>query len=202
MRSVSSMPVDPVTPRSSVPGEQRARKIAYSNKISAPHAWREMIGCIAPLSVKESNYSVHFTLGFDVYRIDNIVDSYPYIFFIHCCYRKTKSDSNSPLTRKVLAKYRHLTKEPMESSAGRASICLSTGLGSRGLNVSSAAGGFLPVGEVAGCCLFSSLLAFLLVERPFLNLLKDSLSDFLKDFRREIGVSPAPVRSKTDLKVR
>lgn len=46
----------------------------------APHAWREMIGCIAPLSVKESNYSVHFTLGFDVYRIDNIVDSYPYIF--------------------------------------------------------------------------------------------------------------------------
>lgn len=83
----------------------------------------------------------------------------------------------------------------MASSDGRASICLSTGLGSRGLNVSSAPAGFLAVGEVAGCCL-SSLLAFLRVERPFLNLLKDSLSDFLNDFRREIGVSPAPVRSE------
>lgn len=102
-----------------------------------------------------------------------------------------------PLTRKVLAKYRHLTKEPMESSDGRASICLSTGLGSRALNASSVPGGFLPAGEVAGCCCLSSLLAFLLVERPFLNLLKDSLSDFLNDFLREIGVSPAPVRSRS-----
>lgn len=29
-------------------------------------------------------------------------------------------------------------------------------------------------------------------ERPFLRRLKDSRSDFLNDFRREIGVSPAP----------
>lgn len=40
------------------------------------------------------------------------------------------------------------------------------------------------------------LLAFVRrCERPFLNLLKDSLRDFLNDFRREIGVSPAPERS-------
>lgn len=36
-------------------------------------------------------------------------------------------------------------------------------------------------------------------DLPFLNLLKDSLSDFLKDFRRDIGPSPDPDISNTHL---
>lgn len=40
-----------------------------------------------------------------------------------------------PLTIKVLAKYRHLTIEPIPSSTALASICLSIGLASNGVNV-------------------------------------------------------------------
>lgn len=48
----------------------------------------------------------------------------------------------------------------------------------------------------SGAVFCVGLLAFVRrCERPFLNLLNDSLRDFLKDFRREMGVSPAPDRS-------
>lgn len=58
---------------------------------------------------------------------------------------------NLPFIRKVLAKYKHLTNEAMESSTGLASICLSTGLASNGLkSPCSVVGGFLAGGEV-GC---------------------------------------------------
>ena len=46
--------------------------------------------------------------------------------------------------------------------------------------------GGLPVAVVALRC-----------DRPFLHRRKDSLNDFLNDFLREIGVSPAPERSKS-----
>lgn len=43
---------------------------------------------------------------------------------------------NSPLIRKLLAKYKHRTIDPFESSTGLASICLSIGLASSGLKES------------------------------------------------------------------
>lgn len=81
------------------------------------------------------------------------------------------------------------------SSTGLASICLSTGLASNGENVPAPSASF-PVrfGVVPDGLLVGE--AALLVDLPFLNLLNDSLKDFLNDLRREIGVSPAPERSK------
>lgn len=59
----------------------------------------------------------------------------------------------------------------------------------------AAGGSFLDGGEAG--VLPCGLLAFgRRVDLPLRRRRKDSLSDFLKDFRREIGVSPAPVRSK------
>ena len=42
---------------------------------------------------------------------------------------------------------------------------------------------------------FSSAAAFRLSDLRFLSRLKDSLRDFLNDFRRDIGVSDVPVTS-------
>lgn len=78
--------------------------------------------------------------------------------------------------------------EPIASSTGRASICLSIGFASKGLNVSSLAG--LRAGGDVACPEAGELVGFLRVDRPLRNLLKDSRNDFLKDLRREIGVSP------------
>lgn len=48
------------------------------------------------------------------------------------------------------------------------------------------------VGEVG---LLAPLLSVCLVDLPLRRRRKDSLNDFLKDLRREIGASPAPDRS-------
>lgn len=92
------------------------------------------------------------------------------------------------------AKYKQRTNDPIESSTGLASICRSTGLASSGVNVSSCCAGFRTTGAF---CFSSLLLSVLRCDLPFLSRRKDSLSDFLNDFRREIGESPAPVRSET-----
>lgn len=96
------------------------------------------------------------------------------------------------------------------SSTGLASICLSTGLASRGENGPSPSPpppDFLPLGDVAPAAGVLEGDAARLVERPLRKRLNDSRNDFLKDLRREIGVSPAPERSrkinfyKTSLKI-
>lgn len=84
--------------------------------------------------------------------------------------------------------------EPIASSTGLASICRSTGFASKGLT-SSDGGNFLDGGDV-GVLLWGLLVFCRLVERPLRRRRNDSRNDFLKDLRREIGVSPAPVRSK------
>lgn len=94
---------------------------------------------------------------------------------------------------------------PSASSTGRASICRSTGLASNGLNGAelslSEGGSFRPGGDV-GVVPPDGEVAFVgeaarLVDLPFRRRRKDSRSDFLKDLRRDIGVSPAPERSIT-----
>lgn len=85
----------------------------------------------------------------------------------------------------------HRTVPPIESSTGLASICLSTGRGSIGLLT------FCPLtGDVWP--LFSPALPF--VVRPLLKRLNDSRKDFFKDFRREIGPSPAPDKSNFEFR--
>lgn len=82
------------------------------------------------------------------------------------------------------------------SSTGLASICLSIGLASSGENGASASPPpFFPEGDVGPAVGVFVGEAARLVERPLRSLLNDSRSDFLKDLRRDIGVSPAPERS-------
>lgn len=115
-----------------------------------------------------------------------------------------KNQQNIPLTRKLRAKYKQRTMLPSASSTGRASICRSTGLASSGLNGAelslSEGGSFRPGGDVGVVPPDGDVAAFvgeaaLLVDLPFRRRRKDSRSDFLKDLRRDIGVSPAPERS-------
>lgn len=95
--------------------------------------------------------------------------------------------------------------DPSASSTGRASICRSIGLASSGLNGAelslSEVGSFRLVGETAVVALLGDVGVVAAgelarrVDRPFRKRRNDSRNDFLKDFRREIGVSPAPERS-------
>lgn len=89
--------------------------------------------------------------------------------------------------RKVFAICTQRMVPPIESSTGRASICLSTGRASTGLPI------FCPLTGDAWP-LLSPVLAF--VVRPLLKRRNDSLRDFFNDFRREMGPSPAPDRSE------
>lgn len=89
----------------------------------------------------------------------------------------------------VFANVTDRTIDDIASSAPRASMALSSGFdaGSPGLWTVERDGlftGLLPLGA--------------LCDLPFLNLLNDSLRDFLIDFLLEIGVSPAAITSMNE----
>ena len=92
----------------------------------------------------------------------------------------------------VLTSKIHRTMLPIPSSVVLASICLSTG------RISAAVEGAEFEVEGRSCVLFTGDVGLDLGAtagrwlRPFRRRRKDSLSDFLKDFLRDMDCSPAP----------